>query len=50
LINAGVCTTVRRMAPADLQDPNGRNECACKVQAMSEIASFLARLEERRGA
>jgi len=50
LINAGICTTVRRMAPADLQDPNGRNECACKWQAMGEIANFLARLEGRQGA
>ena len=50
LINAGVCTTVRRMAPADLQDPNGRNECACKMQAMGEMANFLTRLEERQGA
>lgn len=48
LINAGICTTVRRMAPANLQDPNGRNECACKWQAMDEIASFLARLEGRQ--
>jgi len=50
LINAGICTTVRRMAAPDLQDPNGRNECACKVQAMLEISSFLARLEGRGGA
>lgn len=50
LINAGICTTVRRMAVSQVQDMNGRNECACKWQAMGEIASFLARLEERGGA
>jgi len=52
LINSGVCTTVRRMPPADLdlQDPNGRNECACKMHAMGEITSFLSGLEKRSGA
>ncbi|QOY94057.1 alpha/beta hydrolase [Massilia sp. UMI-21] len=45
LINAGVRTTVRRMPPAPLQDPDGRNECACKVHALAEIATFLAGLE-----
>ncbi len=45
LINAGVRTTVRRMPPAPLQDPNGRNECACKVQALAEMATFLAGLD-----
>jgi len=51
LINAGVCTTVRRMQPddLDLQDPNGRNECACKMHAMGEIARFLSGLEGRKG-
>jgi acetyl esterase len=29
LINAGVRTTVRRMAPARIEEPNARNECAC---------------------
>jgi acetyl esterase len=47
LINAGVRTTVRRLPPAQLQDPNGRNECACKVHAMGEIGSFLASLEAK---
>lgn len=50
LINAGICTTVRRMEMSQVQDMNGRNECACKWQAMGEIASFLARLEGRGGA
>lgn len=45
LINAGVPTTVRRMPPAPLKDPNGRNECACKAHALAEMASFLAGLE-----
>ena len=45
LINAGVRTTVRRLEPAPLTDPNGRNECACKVHAMTEIASFIAALD-----
>nr|AGU10742.1 alpha/beta hydrolase fold [uncultured organism] len=50
LINAGICTTVRRMAASQVQDMNGRNECACKWQAMGEIANFLSRLEGRGGA
>ncbi|MCA1247266.1 alpha/beta hydrolase [Massilia sp. MS-15] len=45
LIGAGVPTTVRRMPPAPLVEPGGRNECACKVHALAEIASFLAGLE-----
>ena len=45
LINAGVRTTVRRMPPAPLQEPDGRNECACKVHALAEIATFLAGLD-----
>jgi acetyl esterase len=45
LIAAGVRTTVRRMAPAQLQEPNARNECACKVQVLSEIANFIAALD-----
>lgn len=45
LINAGVRTTVRRMPPAPLAEPGGRNECACKVHALAEIATFLAALD-----
>jgi acetyl esterase/lipase len=45
LINAGVRTTVRRLPPAQLTDPNGRNECACRLHAMSEIDVFLSGLE-----
>ena len=48
LINAGVRTTVRRMRPAQLQDPNGRNECACQAHALGEIASFIAGPRRRR--
>ena len=45
LINAGVRTTVRRMPPAPLQEPDGRNECACEAHALGEIATFLAGLD-----
>jgi acetyl esterase/lipase len=45
LIQAGVRTTVRRMPAAQLQDPNGRNECACQGQVLSEIANFIAALD-----
>jgi acetyl esterase/lipase len=45
LINSGVRTTVRRLPPAPLQAPGARNECACKVHALSEIASFIAGLD-----
>jgi acetyl esterase len=45
LINAGVRTTVRRLEPALLQDPNGRNQCACQGHALGEIASFIAALD-----
>ncbi len=45
LISCGVKTTVRRMQPAPLQDAGARNECACRCQALGEIASFIAGLE-----
>jgi acetyl esterase/lipase len=45
LINAGVRTTVRRMAPARIEEPNARNECACTGHALHEIANFIAGLE-----
>jgi acetyl esterase/lipase len=41
LINAGVKTTVRRMAPARIEEPNARNECACTGQVLHEIANFI---------
>jgi acetyl esterase/lipase len=49
LINSGVRTTVRRMAPARIQEPNARNECACTGHALHEIANFIAGLERDNG-
>jgi acetyl esterase/lipase len=46
LIQYGVPTTVRRLSPAQLQDPNARNDFACKGAALSEIANFIAGLDE----
>jgi acetyl esterase len=46
LINAGVPTTVRRMPAARLQEPNARNECACQAHVLSEIANFIAGLDQ----
>jgi acetyl esterase len=46
LIQSGIPTTVRRLEPARLQDPNARNTCVCKVHALSEIANFIAGLDE----
>ncbi len=48
LINAGVNTTVRRMAPAPLQEPGARNECACRAHALSAIGVFLTGLERNQ--
>jgi acetyl esterase/lipase len=45
LISCGVKTTVRRMQPAPLHETGARNECACRCQALGEIASFIAGLE-----
>jgi acetyl esterase/lipase len=45
LTSCGVTTTVRRLAPAPLQDPAAREECACKAAALSEIRSFLGTLD-----
>ncbi|MES2151862.1 MAG: alpha/beta hydrolase [Pseudomonadota bacterium] len=45
LITCGVTTTVKRLAPAPLQEENARNECACKAAALHEIASFLGALD-----
>ncbi|MES2260236.1 MAG: alpha/beta hydrolase [Pseudomonadota bacterium] len=45
LIACGIKTTVRRLPPAPLSDVEARNECACKVFALSEIASFVAGLD-----
>lgn len=45
LIGAGVRTTVTRLPPAQLQEPNARNECACTGQVLFEIANFIAGLD-----
>jgi acetyl esterase len=49
LINAGVRTTVRRMPPAHIEEPDARNECACSGHALHEIANFIAGLERDNG-
>ncbi len=46
LMTCGVSTTVKRLAPAPLQDPGARNDCACKVAALNEIAGFIAGLDQ----
>lgn len=46
LAHYGVPATVRRMPAARLQEPNARNECACQVHALSEIANFIAGLDK----
>jgi acetyl esterase len=40
LITCGITTTVRRLPPPPLQQPGGRNDCAC-VYALAEIAGFI---------
>lgn len=45
LIACGVRTRVSRMAPAPLHESGARNECACKVFALAEIASFMTSLD-----
>ena len=45
LAAAGVATTLKRLAPAQLQDEGGRNECACRAVAVDEIGRFLAALD-----
>ncbi len=46
LISCGIKTTVRRMSPAPLQEAGARDECACREQAMAEVAAFMAGLEQ----
>lgn len=41
LAAAGVSTTLRRLAPAPLQEPDARNECACQYLVLDEIVRFL---------
>ncbi len=45
LISCGIKTTVSRLPPAPLHETGARNECACKVHALGEIASFIAGLD-----
>lgn len=45
LSTCGVATTVRRLAPVPFEEPNARDECACKVAALTEIAHFLGTLD-----
>ncbi|MEC4720555.1 alpha/beta hydrolase [Noviherbaspirillum sp. CPCC 100848] len=44
LIAAGVPTTVRRLAPIALDDPDARCSCARKESALHEVESFIAGL------
>jgi acetyl esterase len=45
LIACGIKTTVRRMPPAPLEEPGARNDCACKVFALKEMAGFISGLD-----
>jgi acetyl esterase/lipase len=45
LAAAGVATTLRRLAPAPLQDAAARNDCACKASALDEIVRFLGAMD-----
>lgn len=49
LIACGVPTTVNRMMPAPLQEPNARNECACRGQALAAMVNFISTLEPAQG-
>src|SRR5450830_1517167 len=40
LIRCGITTTVRRLPPPPLEQPGGRNDCACYF-ALNEIAAFI---------
>jgi acetyl esterase len=41
----GVATTVVRLAPVALQEPDARNECACRDSALAAIGSYLSTLD-----
>ena len=45
LISCGIKTTVRRMPAVPLPDQEARNECACKVFALQEMAGFINGLD-----
>jgi acetyl esterase len=40
LIKCGITTTVKRLPPPPLEQPGGRNDCACFF-ALTEIAAFI---------
>ncbi|MES2899294.1 MAG: alpha/beta hydrolase [Pseudomonadota bacterium] len=46
LVSFGVTATMKRMAPAPIQDASARNECACEHAALQEIGHFLTNLVE----
>lgn len=46
LVACGVTATMRRLAPAPIQDASARNECACEAAALQEIGHFLTTLIE----
>lgn len=45
LATAGIRTTVRRLPPIELEEPDARCNCARKENVLHEIASFLEGLE-----
>jgi acetyl esterase len=45
LISCGIKTTVRRMAAVPLPDQVARNECACKLFVLQEMAGFINGLD-----
>ena len=45
LISCGIKTSVRRMPAVPLADQEARNECACKVYALQEVAWFINGLD-----
>jgi acetyl esterase/lipase len=45
LATAGIRTTVRRLAPIELEEPDARCSCARKETVLHEIATFIAGLE-----
>lgn len=47
LISCGIPTTVKRLIPGPLQEPGNRNECACKISALNEIAWFVGSLDDQ---
>lgn len=46
---AGVSTTLRRLDPVPLQEPDARNECACCYQVLDEIVRFMGTFDSVLG-